>query len=77
MCKVLRLVEPKICKDTIEALEEALQKARRGELVGIALIAMHSKDLYYVDIAGLMKRCPTLGRGMTRTLDDRLASLAD
>jgi hypothetical protein len=77
MCKVLRLVEPKPSKETIEALEDALIKARKGEYVGVALVLMHTKDIFTTDVAGEMRRHPTTGRGMVKRLDDHLAELAD
>lgn len=67
------LVGDAISPDVVEALEELLSQARRGELIGIAFAAMYRRRQYIVDTAGECRSNPTFTRGMVRALDDRLA----
>lgn len=61
--------------DTISALEDLLQDARPGELIGLAYVAMRLDRGYSVGVAGETKRSPTFTRGMLRLLDDELAKI--
>ncbi len=72
---VLHLVRPTSSADIVQALEELLRDARRGQLVGLAWVAMHPGYEYSVDIAGETRRCPTFTRGLLLKLDDELAKL--
>jgi hypothetical protein len=59
----------------VQALEQLLQEARSGRLIGLAWVAMHPAYEYSVDVAGETRRCPTITRGMLLKLDDELAKL--
>ena len=70
-----RLVRDDISRDTVEALEQMLEQARRGEIIGIAFAAMLRRRQFFVNSAGEAYRNPTWSRGMIATLDDELREL--
>lgn len=59
----------------IEALEDLLEQARAGKVVGLAYVAMHSSFSHTVDIAGANRRYLSLTRGQIRDLDDAVSDL--
>lgn len=68
------LIEDTISNDTVEALEQLLEHARSGEVIGIAFAAMLKRRGYIVNSAGEAFRNPTFSRGMVRALDERLGT---
>ena len=68
-----RLVPLEISSDTVDALEELLQQARNGEIIGLAFVAMYRRREYIVHSTGEARRSPTFTRGMLLALDDDLA----
>lgn len=68
------LIEDTISNDTVEALEQLLEHARAGEVIGIAFAAMLKRRGYIVNSAGEAFRNPTFSRGMVRALDERLGA---
>lgn len=76
MSSPFRLVTTAVSPDTILALEELLESAKSGKLLGIAFVAMYHSREYSADATGEAKRNPTFTRGMLRALDDRLGDLA-
>ena len=69
---VFRLAGPAPSHDTIQALEDLLQDARSGKLVGLLYCAMFDRRAYRVGAAGEAHRSPTFARGMVCALDDEL-----
>lgn len=69
------LVRDTISTDTVEALEQLLQAAREGQIVGVAFGAMLKRRRYLVNCAGEACRDPTAARGMIAALDDELGAL--
>lgn len=67
------LVPDEVSNDTVQALETLLSNARRGEIIGIAFVAMLKGRTYIVNTAGEAHRNPTFSRGMVAALDDRLS----
>lgn len=70
-----RLVHDHISRETIQALEQLLDEARRGELIGIAFCAMYRQHRYIACTAGECRRSPTFTLGMLRALDFKLCRL--
>lgn len=68
-----RLVPDAISDDTVIALEQLLEHARKGQLIGLAFVGMYKRREYIVNCTGEAKRSPTFTRGMLRALDDKLA----
>lgn len=66
------LIADGVSTDTIECLETLLDRARRGEVIGIAFAAMLRRRAYIVNTAGEAHRNPTFTRGMLAALNDRL-----
>lgn len=66
------LVPDTISNDTVESLEQLLEHARRGEVIGLAFAAMLKRRGYIVNSSGEAFRNPTFSRGMLRALDDKL-----
>jgi hypothetical protein len=68
----LRVVGPFISQDTINALESLLARARAGEIIGIAYVAIAPRSMaprrYYADTAGEAKRDPTFALGMLQVI---------
>lgn len=67
------LVPDVVSHDTVECLEQLLNQARRGQVIGIAYAVMLKKRAYITNTAGEAHRNPTFSRGMIATLDDQLA----
>jgi hypothetical protein len=67
------LVQDTVSVDTVECLEQLLDHAKRGVLIGIAYACMLKKRGYIVDSAGEAHRNPTFSRGMVAALDDQLS----
>lgn len=68
-----RLVNDSLSTDTVEAIQELLQLAEAGEVVGIAFVAMFKRRQFIADAAGECHRNPVFTRGMVGALDDCLA----
>ena len=66
------LVPDAISHDTIACLKELLARAKAGEVLGIAYVAMLRRRQYIADAAGECHRNPTFARGMVQALDDEL-----
>lgn len=69
-----RLVPDQISNDTVECLEQLLEAARRGQIIGMAYAAMLRRREYIVNTAGTAHQSPTFARGMVAALDDSLSS---
>lgn len=59
--------------DTVECIEAVLDKARRGEVIGIAMVTMYRQRQFSVRTCGELHRNPTFCRGAVAALDDELA----
>jgi hypothetical protein len=70
--KPFTLVTAPASQETVKALEELLDEARRGEVIGIAFAAMCRKRTYFVNAVGEAYRNPTFARGMVSALHDDL-----
>lgn len=68
-----RLVPDHISDDTVLALEQLLEHAKRGQLIGLAFVGMYRRREYIVNVTGEAKRSPTFTRGMLMALDDKMA----
>lgn len=66
------LVSDTISTDTVECLDELLEMARSGEVIGVAYVAMLKRRKYIANTAGEAHRNPTFTRGMIQVLDDEL-----
>jgi hypothetical protein len=66
------LIPDAVSNDTVEALSQLLDMARRGELIGFAFAAMLKRRRYFVNVAGEAFRNPTFARGCLSALDDEL-----
>lgn len=69
------LAQRHLSHDTIEALEQLLDEAKRGRVIGLAYVAMYKRREYVTDAAGEAYRNPTFSRGMVAALDDHLREL--
>ena len=67
-----RVVEGTVSQDTVEHLEELLERARAGEVIGVAYVAMMKSRKYIANTAGEAHRNPTFTLGMTQVLNDAL-----
>jgi hypothetical protein len=67
------LLRPQLSHDTVQCLEDLLQRARSGQLIGICFAAMCRRRQYILDAAGEAHRNPTFARGMVAALDDELS----
>lgn len=72
MKRPFRLVPDSLSTETIECLEQLLERARSGDVIGLAFAAMLRERSYIVDSAGEAHRNPTFGLGMVRMLDNEL-----
>lgn len=67
------LIQDNISNATVECLEQLLEHARKGEVIGVAFACMLKRRGYIVNTAGEAHRNPTFSRGMLAALDDQLA----
>lgn len=67
-----KLIPDSLSTDTIEALEQLLDQARNGEVIGIAFGVMLRQRKFLVNTAGEAHRNPGFSLQMTRMLDDHL-----
>lgn len=70
-----KLISDDISRDTIEALEQLLEGARRGEITGIAFACTLRRQRFITNVAGHCFRNPTFARGIVAFLSDELASI--
>lgn len=66
------LVRDHISHDTVECLEQLLEAARSGHVVGLAFAAMMKRKRYMVNVAGEAFRDPTFTRGAIASIEDEL-----
>jgi hypothetical protein len=64
----LRVAGQFVSHDTIAALESLLARARDGEIIGLAYVALARQKNYVVDTAGEARRDPTFALGMVQIL---------
>jgi hypothetical protein len=69
----INLIPDSLSHDTVECLQQLLDQAKQGQLVGIAFAGVIKRRGYIVDAAGEAHTNPTFARGMIAALDDRLA----
>lgn len=67
-----RLIGVEPSQDTTEALIKMAADAGRGELIGIAYVAMYRGREYYIGFTGECARNTTWTRGMVADLHDEL-----
>lgn len=70
-----QLIREQISLDTVEALEQMLESAKSGDVIGIAYALILRRQRFMVDCAGEGCKNPTLARGAVATLDDHLSDL--
>lgn len=65
-----------VSHDTVEALEQLLDEARRGRLIGVTYVAMYKRREFVTNATGEAHRNPVFARGMISFLDDHLREVA-
>lgn len=70
-----QLVKDYISRDVVDALSMLLEGAKAGEVTGLAFAATLKKNRYVTNVAGLLYKNPTFGRGCVSALDDELAGI--
>jgi hypothetical protein len=68
-----RLVREEAPHDVVADLRNLLERAERGEVIGVAYAAMTKQRGFVVNTSGEAHRNPTFARGMLAALDDELA----
>lgn len=71
----LELLRDPISTETIEALEELLERARRGDAVGFVIAVQKPRGRYSVHCVGEACNHPTRSRGMCMAIDDQLREM--
>lgn len=74
MIDKMKLMPDDISPDILQALKELMVDAKAGDLIGLGFIGMYRRSEYIVNVAGELRRNPTLARGMVASLDDYLAA---
>jgi hypothetical protein len=67
------LIPDLVSNDTVTALRQLLDGARRGEVIGLAYAAALKKRAYIVNTTGECFRNATWARGLTAAIDDQLS----
>lgn len=65
-------VDESISHETIRTLELLLEKAKRGDIIGLAYAVMNKKRTYNTDSAGELHRNPTYALGTVIVLAYKL-----
>jgi hypothetical protein len=73
MRRPFHLIPDSLSSDTVTCLEQLLDRARKGEVIGLAFAAMLRRRDYIVNSAGEVHRNPTFGLGMVHMLNSELA----
>lgn len=63
MKPTFKFIDETISHDTIETLESLLDRAKRGEVLGIAYSVMNKKRNFNVDVTGELGRSPVFALG--------------
>lgn len=72
---ILHLVHDPVSPDTVQALEEILERARAGIVTGFIIGLQRPHQRYTVHCVGTSCRNPTFSLGMCRAIDFELAKL--
>lgn len=64
-----------ISHDTLRSTEILLNQIRKGDIIGVAWVAMCKRREYITNVAGEAYRNPTFTRGMVAALDDELRDM--
>ena len=64
-----------VSQETVNTLENLLEGARSGEIVGMAFCVLLNGRRHFVSLAGEARRDLTSTRGMVCNLDDEIARL--
>lgn len=67
------LVPAALSRDTLECLEALHQKAKNGEVTGIAFVAMLGRKGYVADVAGAAHTNPTYALGAVSVLHAQIS----
>lgn len=70
-----QLVHDPISTDTVQALEQILESAKRGDVIGVAFALFLKRRKFMVDCAGEACDNPALARGAIAVLDDHLGDM--
>jgi hypothetical protein len=62
-----------VSHDTVKCLRALLDRAERGEVIGVAYAAMYRRREYTVHTCGEMHKNPTFCRGAVAALSDQLS----
>ena len=68
-----RLVGDLTSYETVELLSKLLEDARKGKVIGVAMVAMRKRKQYEFAITGEMDRSPTFALGTVSKLQYDLA----
>lgn len=69
---VFKLADEAVSHETVEALESLLNKAKNGDVIGIAFVAMNKQRTYNTNTAGELHRNMTFAVGTLMVLVARL-----
>lgn len=72
-----RLVGQMVSHDTVEVLSELLERAKRGEVLGLALVAIQKRRTYEFALTGEASRSPTFALGTVAKLQHDVAILVN
>lgn len=68
-----RLVGEMVSHDTVEVLTELLDEAKSGNIIGVALVAMHRQRRFEFALTGEAARSPTFTLGTVTKLQFDIA----
>lgn len=62
-----------VSHDTVKCLEALLERAKQGDIIGIAYAVMYRRREFRVHTCGEMHRNPTFTRGAVAALNDQVS----
>lgn len=77
MKKPFRLVGQMVSHDTVEVLSDLIRAAKKGEIIGLAIVAIHRQRVYEFALTGEAARSPTFTLGAVAKLQATIATAVD
>ena len=75
MGALVKIVDRKVSKETVDAIASLLPDAQQGRVRGMAYVVLMDDGKFEADVVGAAKTSPLLTLGMMRILEIRIAKL--
>lgn len=76
MGDVIKLLPPRVSRDTVETLIALLSEARSGRVIGLSYVALHQGMKFSADIVGESKRSSIYTLGTIQCLNNYVLTIS-